>query len=85
MNPALSAALAQNIFKQDPLHPTDNRAYMAATAYAESCHDCHALKFDKHITEEAPHASPEEVRRFIRAEDSGLRRAKSAGRRGRDP
>ena len=35
---------------------------MTATAYAESCHDCHALKFDKHITEEAPHASPEEVR-----------------------
>ncbi len=39
---------------------------MAPTAYAESCHDCHTLKFDKHITEEAPHASPDEVRKFIR-------------------
>ncbi len=67
MSPALSAGPGQNGTHRDPFHPTDNRAYMAATAYAESCHDCHTLKFDKHIAEEAPHASPEEVRKFIRA------------------
>jgi hypothetical protein len=66
MSPALSAASGQSSPHSDPLHPTDNRAYMVATAYAESCHDCHTLKFDKHITEEAPHASPETVRKFIR-------------------
>ena len=65
-NPAFSSAPGQDSAHPDPLHPTDNRAYMTATAYAESCHDCHTLKFDKHITEEAPHASPEEVRKFIR-------------------
>ena len=32
----------------------------------ESCHDCHTLKFDKHISDEAPHASPEEVPKYIR-------------------
>ncbi len=66
MNPALTAASGQSGSHLDRLHPTDSRAYMAATAYAESCHDCHTLKFDKHITEEAPHTSPEEVRKFIR-------------------
>ena len=66
-NPALSGAAVKLPSTLDPLHPTDNRAYMAATAYAENCHDCHTLKFDEHITEEAPHASPEEVRKFIRA------------------
>jgi predicted CXXCH cytochrome family protein len=50
----------------DPLHPTDDRAYMTVTAYASSCHDCHSLKFDKRIADEAPHAKPEEVRAFIR-------------------
>jgi cytochrome c553 len=55
-----------NSLIQDPLHPTDNRAYMAPTAYAKNCHDCHALKFDKHVADEAPHAAPAEVRAFIR-------------------
>src|SRR5271154_1930325 len=50
----------------DPLHPTDDRAYMVATAYAANCHDCHTLRFDKRIPEEAPHAAPAEVRTFIR-------------------
>ena len=66
MTPAVPTGATSNSLHPDPLHPTDNRAYMTATAYAESCHDCHTLKFDKHITEEAPHASPEEVRHFIR-------------------
>ncbi len=66
MPPAAQTGATVNPSHRDPLHPTDNRAYMAPTAYAESCHDCHALKFDKHITDEAPHTSPEEVRKFIR-------------------
>jgi hypothetical protein len=44
----------------------NDRAYMAATAYAANCHDCHTLKFDKRIAEEAPHAMPAEVRGFVR-------------------
>ncbi len=66
MTPLVAGGPGQSGFHLDPLHPTDSRAYMAATAYAESCHDCHALKFDKHIADEAPHASPTEVRKFIR-------------------
>jgi hypothetical protein len=57
---------AANSSHLDPLHPTDNRAYMAATAYAANCRDCHTLKFDRHISGEAPHAAPAEVRMFIR-------------------
>jgi hypothetical protein len=41
------------------------RAYMAPAEYAPSCHDCHTLLFDKHIREEAPHATPADVRAFI--------------------
>jgi predicted CXXCH cytochrome family protein len=50
----------------DPLHPTDNRAYMAPIAYAANCHDCHTLRFEKRIQDEAPHSAPAEVRAFIR-------------------
>src|SRR5277367_1412957 len=38
MTPAFPASTAVNSFRLDPLHPTDNRAYMAATAYAANCH-----------------------------------------------
>lgn len=50
----------------DPLHPTDNRAYMAPVAYAANCHDCHTLRFDRRIPDEAPHSTPADVRAFIR-------------------
>ena len=50
----------------DPLHPVDNRAYMSPTSYAANCRDCHALRFDKRIADQAPHAAPAEVRSFIR-------------------
>ncbi len=41
------------------------RAYMAPIAYATGCHDCHTLRFDRHIQVEAPHEAPAEVRVFI--------------------
>lgn len=49
----------------DALARDHGRAYMAPVQYGPSCHDCHTLLFDKHIHEEAPHASPAEVRQFI--------------------
>lgn len=41
------------------------RAYQAPVTYAAGCHDCHTLKFDAHIAEEAPHADPSQVRAFV--------------------
>ncbi|MGC2620678.1 MAG: cytochrome c3 family protein [Acidobacteriaceae bacterium] len=41
------------------------RAYLAPVSYAAGCHDCHMLKFDTHIAEEAPHVDPAQVRVFI--------------------
>lgn len=41
------------------------RAYMAPTAYATGCHDCHTLRFDRHVKMEAPHEDPAKVRVFI--------------------
>jgi hypothetical protein len=41
------------------------RAYLAPTAYATGCHDCHTLRFDRHIKIEAPHEDPAKVRVFI--------------------
>jgi len=61
-----SDATAASCMRPSPLHPTDNRAYMAAVTYAANCHDCHSLRFDKHIAVEAPHAAPSDVRAFIR-------------------
>lgn len=43
------------------------RAYQAPVAYATGCHDCHTLKFDAHVGEEAPHADPSQVRTFVAA------------------
>ncbi|HTW46861.1 MAG TPA: cytochrome c3 family protein [Acidobacteriaceae bacterium] len=43
------------------------RAYVAPVTYATGCHDCHTLKFDSHIGEEAPHADPAQVRAFVAA------------------
>src|SRR5271170_69478 len=61
-----SDAKTASCMRPSPLHPTDNRAYMAAVTYAANCHDCHSLRFDKHIAVEAPHAAPSDVRAFIR-------------------
>src|SRR5271163_510152 len=61
-----SDVAAASCMRSDPLHPTDNRAYMAPVTYAANCHDCHALRFDKRIPGEAPHTAPAEVRAFIR-------------------
>jgi hypothetical protein len=43
------------------------RAYLAPVTYASGCHDCHTLKFDAHIGDEAPHADPAQVRAFVAA------------------
>ena len=43
------------------------RAYQAPVTYAAGCQACHALKFDVHLTDEAPHAEPAEVRAFVAA------------------
>ncbi len=59
-------AIGASCMRPSPLHPTDNRAYMAPVTYAANCHDCHTLRFDKHIADEAPHAAPADVRAFIR-------------------
>lgn len=43
------------------------RAYLGPVAYAAGCHDCHTLRFDNHVAEEAPHADPAQVRFFVAA------------------
>jgi Class III cytochrome C family len=57
MPPAMARALAED----------RGRAYMAPATYATGCHDCHTLKFDAHIAEEAPHAAPDQIRAFVAA------------------
>lgn len=51
------------------------RAYQAPVTYAAGCHDCHTLRFDAHIPDEAPHADPAQVRAFV----AGKIRAFAAG------
>ena len=41
------------------------RAYLAPIGYATGCHDCHTLRFDRHVAVEAPHEDPAKVRMFI--------------------
>ena len=41
------------------------RAYMAPIAFATGCHDCHTLRFDRHVKAEAPHEDIAKVRVFI--------------------
>jgi hypothetical protein len=43
------------------------RACLAPVTYATGCHDCHTLKFDGRVTDEAPHADPAQVRVFVAA------------------
>jgi hypothetical protein len=44
------------------------RAYEVPVTYAAGCHDCHMLRFDAHLAEEAPHADPAQVRAFVAAQ-----------------
>lgn len=49
----------------EPIRPSAGRAYMAAPTYASACQNCHALQFDSHFTESAPHDKPQVVHDFI--------------------
>ncbi|MBV9436117.1 MAG: hypothetical protein JOZ44_08690 [Acidobacteria bacterium] len=50
---------------EEPTRPGIGRAYMAAPTYASACQNCHALQFDSHFTESAPHDKPQVVHDFI--------------------
>ena len=41
------------------------RAYMAPATYAQTCAACHALQFDKRISDAVPHDKPEIVHGFV--------------------
>jgi len=42
-----------------------SRAYMAPATYAQTCAACHALQFDKRLTDAVPHDKPEIIHPFI--------------------
>ena len=43
-------------------------AYMKPASYQQTCRACHTLRFDSHISAEAPHADPATVQKFVVAE-----------------
>ena len=41
------------------------QAYMSPATYARTCASCHSLQFDKRLSDEAPHDTPEVIHPFI--------------------
>jgi hypothetical protein len=42
-----------------------SRAYMVPATFAQTCADCHALQFDKRLTDAVPHDKPEVIHPFV--------------------
>jgi hypothetical protein len=51
--------------KNETTRPPRTRAYMAPATYIQTCAACHALQFDKRLTDAVPHDKPEAIHTFV--------------------
>ncbi len=57
--------LSAGVSKNESNISAAGRAYRAPATYAQTCAACHALQFDKRLTDAVPHDKPEVVHAFV--------------------